>query len=301
MNKDECDQLNADINQISRLREGFYLSGFLVQPQLFHITNPLPESQLSEHSHPTFEVSIILEGTFTYIIDKKQITLTSGDLIIIPPRQKHSWKLHDDTTTISSFMCSISWKGEGPRRKKIDLLNSIEKRQYKIKKFANYEVCIRNIIDLLDKRVTFREDELRNLQKNSYIYLLRTLLPELSESEYLRKEVDYKNKDQLIDQVKHYIFDNLSRPISLDELQKNFGYSKEHLNRVFKKHQKMTIGQFIMNRKIELASKRLTTSHVDIKTIALELGFSDVNYFYAVFKKIIGRSPSEYRKRNQKN
>jgi AraC-like DNA-binding protein len=300
MNKHECDELNAAINQVSKLRDGFYLSSFFIQPHLFHITNPGPEGQLSKHSHPIFEISIILEGAHTYIINKKELTLTSGDLIMIPPRLKHSWKWHDEKTIIASSMCLISGKGVQPSRQNANLRNAIQKHQYNIRQFSSYEKCIRSIIDLLLKSIAFREDELCNLQKASYIYLLRALFPDLSDNEQPRKNVVYKDQDQLVDQIKYYIYDNLSRSVSLEELQKNLGYSKEHLNRIFKKHQNITIGQFIMERKMEQAAKRLATTHTDMKTIALELGFSDVNYFYTVFKKFIGKSPTEYRKLHQK-
>ncbi len=72
----------------------------------------------------------------------------------------------------------------------------------------------------------------------------------------------------------------------VDELQKRFGYSKDHLNRIFKKHQNMTIKHFIMINKIERASKLLEITHTDIKTITFELGFS-VNLCTANIKPII--------------
>ena len=301
MNKHECEELNIAINKISRLRDGFFLSGFLIQPHFFHINNTTPENQLSTHSHPTFEVSIVMEGMFTYIINKKEFTLTGGDLIIIPPRLKHSWRWHNDRTIIVNSMCLISWNGMQPRRQNAKLMNSIEKHQYHISRFADYEKCIRDIIDLLPEPSAFHEDELRVLQKSSYIYLLKTLLPDFSDNEQPRKEPVNKNKDQLVNQIKHYLYDNLYRPVSLDELQKNFGYSKEHLNRIFKKHQNVTISRFIMEHKIELAIKRLETTYADIKNIAFELGFSEVSYFCTVFKKFTGKSPSEFRKQRRKS
>ncbi len=300
MNKSECENLNGVINHISSLRDGFYLSSFFIQPHLFHITNPMRESELNEHSHSTFEISMIIEGTFTYIINSKEFTLNPGDLIIIPPRMKHCWRMHDDQTFIANNMCLISGKGMQPRQQNTNLKKSIEKHQYHIRKFACYESCIRDICNLLNKKVPFRDDEVRALQKTSYIYFLRALLPDYLNNEQPCKNIDYKNKDQLVEQIKYYIFDNLSRPISLNELQKIFGYSKDHLNRIFKKHQKMPIIQFIIHCKMERAAKMLATTHVDIKNIALEIGISDVNYFYNVFKKITGESPAEFRKQRQK-
>lgn len=296
MDEHECDKLNIAINGISLLREGFYLSSFLIQPHIFHVSIPVAESQRLEHTHSTFEVSVVLEGKITYVINSQEITLSSGDVIIIPPQQKHCWRLHGIHTVISGFMCYISGKGEHPRRQMAELTTAVENHQFHIRQFGKHEKCIREMLSLLPGDEVFIEEEVRNLQEMSYLYLFRALIPKWRNPERPSKRSGMDNDpDQTVEQIKYYVYDNLSRPIHLAELRRHLGISKDHLNRIFKKSENISIGQFIIRIKIERASKMLTTTDHDIKTVAAENGFFDLNYFCCAFKKHTGKTPTEFR------
>jgi two-component system response regulator YesN len=105
--------------------------------------------------------------------------------------------------------------------------------------------------------------------------------------------------DSLVEQIKRYIYNHSFRIIKLDELQRHLGFNKDHLNRIFKQHEHLSIKQFIIKDKVKRASKMLITSGYDIKTIALENGFTDPNYFCATFKKHTGKTPVQFRQENR--
>ena len=55
---------------------------------------------------------------------------------------------------------------------------------------------------------------------------------------------------------------------------------------------------FISNMaKIKKACALLESSNYSVKTVAYSTGFSDQLYFSKVFKKLVGMTPTEYRKR----
>ena len=100
----------------------------------------------------------------------------------------------------------------------------------------------------------------------------------------------------LLEQVKHHLDSHYRQPLSLPELGKIFHYSPSHLNMLFRKQYHMPILKYILYKRIDLAEKMLQTTSLEVKQVAYQTGFNDPLYFSRMFRKIKGRSPSEYRK-----
>ncbi len=106
-----------------------------------------------------------------------------------------------------------------------------------------------------------------------------------------------KQYSPIIRKSLHYIEFNLDNKISLDDLAKLNDVSIPYLARQFKKEVGETIIQYITRLRIETAVKLLNTSSLSIQDIAAYVGILDYNYFTKVFKREIGMSPREYRKK----
>jgi AraC-like DNA-binding protein len=99
----------------------------------------------------------------------------------------------------------------------------------------------------------------------------------------------------LADRVREYIEANLSHSIFLDDIASHFHYSARHLNRVFDRHFRVSIGQYTRERRFELAERWLVTTNRSIKDIGLSLGYDNISYFSRYFKLKTGFSPTDYR------
>jgi AraC-like DNA-binding protein len=93
----------------------------------------------------------------------------------------------------------------------------------------------------------------------------------------------------------HYITENIHTNMSLAQLAKACGLSREHLARSFKKETGLTIKAYAIQKKTELASYLLVSSSKSIQEIALYLGFSSHGRFSGYFKAQFGQLPSRYR------
>lgn len=71
---------------------------------------------------------------------------------------------------------------------------------------------------------------------------------------------------------------------------------RTYLYRLFKEETGFSVIEYINNCRIGRACSMLTNTSVQIKDIALSVGFSDQLYFSKVFKKLKGITPTEYRK-----
>ena len=58
----------------------------------------------------------------------------------------------------------------------------------------------------------------------------------------------------------------------------------------------MSFKQYVLNKRIELAKKKIIEGSSNIVTFGNEVGISNSSYFTQVFKKITGYLPSEYKK-----
>ena len=99
-----------------------------------------------------------------------------------------------------------------------------------------------------------------------------------------------------------YISDHLSEKLILDDLARVANMGKTNYSVAFKNVTGMTVWEYILNSRIELASSYLVEKKDDfnITEIAMMSGFNSTAHFTNVFKKIKGNTPSEF-KNNPKN
>ncbi len=95
----------------------------------------------------------------------------------------------------------------------------------------------------------------------------------------------------------NYIDFHLSDMLNLSVLAEYCHVSTPYLSKIFKKEVGSTITDYIMNCRIHSSLRLLSTSKIQIQEIAAFVGMPDFNYYTKIFKRIIGCSPSEYRKK----
>ena len=93
---------------------------------------------------------------------------------------------------------------------------------------------------------------------------------------------------------------DISAELSLNSLAKKLGISAGYLATIFKKETEKTVSEYIKDKRIEHAMYLLSTTHLQIQTVALHCGIMDVQYFSKIFKKKIGKNPKEYREASRR-
>lgn len=85
------------------------------------------------------------------------------------------------------------------------------------------------------------------------------------------------------------------RPLSLAELANRAATSPYHFLRSFRAVTGLTPHQYVLRTRLHRAALRLRTSPAHISSIAYEAGFNDLATFNRRFRKVMGRTPGEYR------
>lgn len=114
---------------------------------------------------------------------------------------------------------------------------------------------------------------------------------------HLSKKVDSDYTS--INTAKKYIDKKINAKLTLDKIAKYANISVSFLYREFKKTHGVTPYTYILNSKIELAKTMLIETDDTVQTISERFSFSDAAHFSKAFTKIVGVSPSVFRKQNK--
>lgn len=113
------------------------------------------------------------------------------------------------------------------------------------------------------------------------------------------REKSLKEYSILIRKAINYINLNLNSNLTLSSIANNIVVNPNYLSSKFNKEVHESIASFINRRRIEESLKLMKNTSLSITAISEQVGFNDVNYFSKVFKKLLGISPSEYRKNKE--
>lgn len=106
------------------------------------------------------------------------------------------------------------------------------------------------------------------------------------------------NEKTIGQMVKSYIVRNLSKKITLSDLSLHTHCSTVTLTEHFRREYGITIMQYLLKKRMQLAEQLLTDNVFSITDISVKCGFSDVEYFSRCFKQTHGVPPSEWRQNN---
>ena len=96
-----------------------------------------------------------------------------------------------------------------------------------------------------------------------------------------------------------YIEKNFMMNPSVDEVAKVAGFSNSYFSRIFSMQMGKSYSEYLDSIKIKHAQILLTQTKKTIMEIAEETGYCHGNYLNSQFKKKVGMTPGQYRKKNR--
>lgn len=245
------------------------------------------------HWHNSVEVFAIYEGSLDFILREKVIKVDAGDFIIINTNELHSIRAKDANEAIflqipiSEFhqyltadnFISFKKKGTGTQghgKNMMDWMKNIYEES-KVEKEGHEFAMLRDYYSLMQVMVSVYRQEEPDAALRQSSKALQRLSPV---TEYIKK---------------HYAED-----ISLHNLAEQFGYSKEHLSRMFQKYVKINYKTYLSGIRLQHAVELMEQTDKTISEIAALVGFSDSRAMAKAFLKKYGMLPSEYLKISKK-
>jgi AraC-like DNA-binding protein len=93
--------------------------------------------------------------------------------------------------------------------------------------------------------------------------------------------------------------ENLGRNLSLQDISRLMQLSISHLSALFREKMHDSPYNYYIFLKVQRACYLLWNTEMNVKDIALELGYEDPYHFSRVFKNMMGESPREFRHREE--
>ena len=88
---------------------------------------------------------------------------------------------------------------------------------------------------------------------------------------------------------------HFAEPISLSGVAREAGLSRFHFSRLFHHEIGTPSHEYLQDLRVSRAKALLANRYLRVSEVAYAVGFNDLSHFDRTFRKMVGRSPSEYR------
>ncbi|MEO5976925.1 MAG: helix-turn-helix domain-containing protein [Chryseolinea sp.] len=103
------------------------------------------------------------------------------------------------------------------------------------------------------------------------------------------------HEDDLMKKVQEKIERNYHGKLTVEQLADEFNVTRRTFERRFKKATRHTVAEYIQRVKVEAAKKQLEIGRKSIHEVMQHVGYTDIQTFRAVFKRIAGMTLVKYR------
>ncbi|MDR2785161.1 MAG: helix-turn-helix transcriptional regulator [Treponema sp.] len=135
------------------------------------------------------------------------------------------------------------------------------------------------------------------LETQSLLYDLWALLFANTISRGKDEKITVNREDLPIKRMLGFIQKNFREKITLDDIAKEGMVCRSKCCRLFKQTLRISVFDYLLNFRIRQSLALLRNEDMSISETALASGFSAVSYYGEIFKRLLGMSPGEYRRK----
>lgn len=183
--------------------------------------------------------------------------------------------------------------------------NLLYDNHYDLRMIRHFYLGIINFISLFDQESTDGQqdagDSTRILVEKIYsaasLSEIRFIVEEscFAVAEAFR-QAGQKKAENSAAQICNYLTENYMQDLSLDDVAERFQYTGAYVNRIIKRHTGMTFYDMLTDIRITRSKQLLHHTELQVYQVAEQTGYSNVQSFIRMFKKITGITPGAYRK-----
>ncbi len=264
------------------------------------------------HAHEFVEIAYVCRGKGLHVINGKQYEVSRGDVYIINFDMPHSFYPYDRSNSDGLCVFNLLFMPEFIEKMNIELelLNKIigiflyksifaDELEYTadIKLTGVIITEFEAVCEKMLMEYTFCQEGYVEVLKISLCELLIKLYRASKAHNFRLSDVD-AYKHQLISEAMHYISDNYSAHLQLENISRQVFLSKSYFSALFKKATGMSIIEYLQKTRIEKACQLISTGNYKITRIAEMVGYSDYRFFNKTFQKFMGLTAIEYKKKH---
>ena len=253
------------------------------------------------HCHDYFEFYIHIHGGEYMGVDNQLFLLKPNQIFILPPFCMHGLSCTSELHNYKRAYLNLS-----PEVIRVLGCGQIDLDQF-FRSQSSCEVCtyqlseqdagqfvswIRKIRENQENE-SFENDAYHRFQNYTLMMNLMTLL-----CRTMRRNTPVEGEafgSGIIQEILAYINNHYTQPIRVENLARSFGVSVSYLSHEFVRFTNRSVYDYVLYRRVMLARQQMLGS-ASLNDIAYKCGFNDYSNFLRSFSKIVGMSPSQYRK-----
>ena len=262
-----------------------------------------PQESFGIHSHEFAEIVIITAGSGVHVTGKESYPLNTGDTFVIGGSRQHDYHSLNHLCLVN-----ILYQPDKLNLRTYDLrtlpgyhaLFTLEPAWRQRHQF-NGRLCLKPLemsvvlvmVDKLDEELRTRSSGFKFMATAAFMQIVGYL------SRCYAKSKSPDSRALLrIGEAISYLETNYQATIDLDRLAQIAHMSKRNFIRSFQAAMGTSPIAHLVQLRVHHGASLLRRTNQSITEIAFEVGFTDSNYFTRQFNKLIGLTPSQYRKQN---
>lgn len=229
-------------------------------------------------SRGTWRLSLVTYGKCVYWVNGEKQIMEKGELLLIPESVSYYGK-SIPTVTHTQIVVHLQCPDSG----ELPMLEQPETLRHKP---GCYELILERMKTILQQ---WQE------RPSYYVMMSQALLTEVLI--YVNREVDRgvipPERHVHAERMKRYIERHYREKVTKEELGDAIGRTPNYAAALFKSMTNQTISQYVHDQRMKRAMYMLTESRLSVQEISEFLGYRDLSYFYRIFKRLTGTSPSD--------
>ncbi len=246
----------------------------------------IPNKKFSFTPKTYYVLHYVLSGQGTLEMEGKTYKLKKGSAFLIPPRYiPHYYPdKHDPWTYV--------WIGFGG----LNAEQYMERAHLSLKQPIIHDNNEQTLRYLLEKtHVSFLDTGYLGMNCLGLCYQVMAALIKIGH----RVADNIPQPERHVNAARDYIMNNYQFNITITDIASNVGVTTNYLANIFKDIIGFSPKQFLTNIRITRACNLLRINQYPIKDIAKLVGYANQLHFSSAFKKMIGVSPLEYRRKEE--
>ena len=249
------------------------------------------------HDHGYNEICYVAHGSGTYIINGMEYSMNKDDLFFLPKGTVHSERCNTDEPYELRF---IMLENVGERGAELDEMFFSKPNRYRGVKVSQ----IKKIFDrIMDEIIEYDEGYLSTVEvclKMLYTTVYREFLAGQEKRMNVQaSDSKLRRRDFLSERIRTYVLENVGNVMTVEKLAEDFHYHPKYLTQLIKQETGKTLSEFIMSIRLECVCRLLTQSQHSISDVQSMCGFGNAAHFFRAFKRSMGVTPTQYRRRHQ--
>lgn len=245
------------------------------------------------HNHEEFEILLFTEGSPEVMVQNRLYRVGVNDMIFINPLEVHSVKQIESPYSLKCICFSPSLISNEKIRKSLTD-SPIQITHY----FSARDTDVDYLRELFFRicEAYERSDEWAEAEISSYLTLL---FSHLLRTDRITQKANHSKSSAFCLRTLKYIAEHYTEHLTSADVAKAISYSHGYFCRKFRAEFEQSFSEYLTLYRISLSKILLKEKNQTVTDAAYLCGFNSTDYYTVCFKRLVGCSPSDYKKQGK--